>query len=367
MLLFLACTTTPADTPLPVTEADADTDSDTDADADADTDADTDVDTSPVEIAPDDPALHYTGRIPVTASGASMYWPGSSVSFFTDAPAVTAHLSDPLGGNYLAVVVDGGEPVVVGGVKGASSVVVAEGLTGADHHIELFKRTEGWEEAIVFEGLTLPMGGSIEAVPEPTLRMEFYGDSITSGYSVDCTCDDGAAIYKNHYETYAAITARTLGAEHHSISLSGVGITQSWWEGTMLDYWDSVGLDDGAWDFADWPADIVVINLGQNDYWIGAGAELEWAYVGFIGQIREVHEDAAIFLVLGSMDATASGSPLPDYVRGAVETMNERGDERVFSHIFPYVAGGHPVASVQADMATQLVAVIEDAMPELKD
>ncbi len=364
MLLFLACTMTEPQDFAPAAEADADTDADTDTDTDADTDAD--ADTSPVEVAPDDPSLHYTGRISMTEAGAQLYWPGSSVAFLTDAPAVQARLHDPTGDNYFAVLVDDSEPVVIGGVKGLSEVVLAEGLTGASHRIEVFKRTEGWEEAVVLEGLTLPTGGTISPIEPPALRMTFYGDSITSGYSVDCTCDEDDSVYKNHYETYAAITARTLGAAHHSISLSGVGLTRSWWDGNMLDYWDGVLLGDGAWDFSDWPADIVVINLGQNDYWLGAGGELEGAYVGFVERIREQHTDATIFLVLGSMDAAATDSPLPGYVEGAVEILNQRGDDRVFGYIFPFVPGGHPVASVQADMAQQLVAAIQEAMPELR-
>ena len=349
MLLLLACTTTPPATEPPV-EADSDADSDT----------------GPVQISPDDPALHYTGRIGLTEAGASLYWPGSAVMFQTDAPSVQARLYDPTGGNYLAVVVDGGDPVVIGGVKGESLVTLAEGLSEDPHQIELHTRTEGWEEALLFTGLLLPEGGSIAAVEAPTLRMEFYGDSITSGYSVDCTCDEDDPVYKNHYQTYAAITARSLGAAHHSISLSGVGLTQSWWDGTMLDYYSGLELEDGAWDFSDWPADIVVINLGQNDYWLGAGAELEVAYVDFVERLRLHHKDAAIFVVIGSMDASATNSPIPGYVRGAVATLNQRGDDRVFSYVFPYVAGGHPVAEVHADMADRLTDFIRESLPELQ-
>ena len=58
-------------------------------------------------------------------------------------------------------------------------------------------------------------------------------------------------------------------------------------------------------------------------------------------------------------------SRVPGYVRGAVQTLNDQGDDKVYSHVFPYVAGGHPVAKVQSDMADQLVEVILEAMPEL--
>jgi lysophospholipase L1-like esterase len=219
---------------------------------------------------------------------------------------------------------------------------------------------------VLVKGVDLPDGGRIAAVEPPSLRLEFYGDSITSGYSLDCDCESGDAAYKDHYDSYAALVTRELGAWHHSISLSGLGVTRSYWDGDVLDYWDGQGYGDHAWDFSKWPADIVVIDLGQNDYSLGAGAEMVDAYVDFVDRMRAVHPHAAIFLVIGSMSAVGEGSPFPDYVRAAVATVNAAGDTNVYAYVFPeYAPAGHPHAAEHRAMADDLLAYLREVLPDL--
>ena len=354
--LLLACAEPPPQTPHPSDTLPAAGDTGTATD----TAVDTGVTPAPVEVSYSDDRLQVVGRVLDDGAGVGLFWPGSAVLLETDAPAVELILEDETGDNYLAVVVDGGSPVVLGGVQGVQRVVLAEGLAAGRHRIELHKRTEGWEGTLWVRGFRLPLGGSLWAVPEPPVRLEFYGDSITSGYSVDCVCDEALPVYKNHYETYAAIATRRLGGQHHSISISGVGLVRSWWQGSMADYWRGIGFSDQDWDFSRWAPDIVVINLGQNDYWLGVSAErMVGAYVDFVAQLRVEHPAAEIFLALGSMDAAAPGSGYPEAVRAAVETLRQGGDQGVHALIFDHVPGGHPVASTQEEMAAVLLAAIE--------
>ena len=59
-------------------------------------------------------------------------------------------------------------------------------------------------------------------------KIEFYGDSITSGYAIE-DYDGGnnsyLPPYKNNYLTYASLTARHYDAQYYCISKSGIGIT----------------------------------------------------------------------------------------------------------------------------------------------
>ncbi len=358
LLLALACTPPDAPEPSPSTRS-TPTEPPADTAAVAST-ADTaePIPAGPVDVAHDDPALTYIGRIPVDADSADLIWPGSQLVFEATAPIVELTLFDADGLNQIAVVIDGADPIVVPPARGERVVRLAEALSDGPHRVEVHKRTEALEGPLEVRGLRLPEGGRVAAVPAPALRLEFYGDSITSGYSVDCACDDGDPAHKNHYDTYAARTTRALGGAHHSLSISGVGLIRSWWFPNMQEYWDDVALEDDAWDFADWPADVVIVNLGQNDHWLGAGPDLAPAYVAFGEQLRSVHPDAAIFFVIGSMDAASMASVVPDQLQAAVDTLRARGDTDVHAHVFPYVPGGHPVSAVHAQLADELTEVL---------
>ena len=366
----------------PAADTDADTDPDTgddsgggtdtsgDTDTGGDTGGDTDapLDPAPRTLDPWDAAVHVTGRADDSdPTRLPMHWPGTAFAVRFEAPSITVTIEDE-GDNYLNVHVDGAAPVVLDLLPGVHDYVLAEGLAPGEHHIAVDKRTETFEGDAVVSAITLGAGNRVlPADPAPTLRLEFYGDSITAGYSADCACNEDVPEYKNHGATYATLVAEALGGEHHAIALSGVGLVRSWWDAEMPDYWDGLRAGDGAWDFADWPADIVVVNLGQNDYWLGVRGEIVRAYVGFLADVRAAHPDAEIFLALGSMDATAPGSPMPAYVEAAVEARRDAGDTDVHAVIFAYNGwGGHPVADDHAAMAEALVEAIDAAMPELR-
>lgn len=319
-------------------------------------------------ILPSDPSIHTVGRLDQSdPSRLPLHWPGSSVSFSFQAPSVSVTIDDA-GDNYLNVYIDDLAPVVLDLEPGEHTYVLSEGLTAEPHRVAIHKRTETFEgDATVLSFELGPENRMGESEPDPTFRMEFYGDSITAGYSADCECDQGDAVYKNHDLTYAALAASALGGEHHTIALSGVGIVKSWWNAEMDDYWDGLYAGDGEWDFSSWPADVVVVNLGQNDYWLGVRGEIVRAYVEFLVELRDVHPNAEIFLALGSMDATAEGSPMPGWVEQAVTIRNESGDSDVHSLIFPYNGwGGHPIEADHSEMADMLIEAVLREMPELR-
>lgn len=325
------------------------------------------VDTTPEFIAADHAALRYIGRIDASDPLAPLlYWPGSAVEAVFEGTSLTLHLHDA-GTNYVSVVIDGGEPVVLACAPGEGAYVVAEGLSPGQHTLTVTKRTEIAEGDLTFVGLTLDPGAGLGPRPaDKALRIELYGDSITSGYSVDCDCDSGEAVYKDNTHTYGAFTARALDADYHSVSLSGVGLVRSWWDATMLTYWDSLRDDDHAWDFAAWTPDIVVVNLGQNDYWLGVKGQMIPAWQSFGRLLRATYPDAEIFFALGSMDVVAPGSPYPAMLEEAVAGLQAE-DDRVHAVIFEYNGSGrHPVASEQAWMAEQLLDEIRLVMPELR-
>jgi hypothetical protein len=334
-------------------------------------------------VAPDDSKLQYTGRIDFSAPAAPVItWPATSIAGNFTGSALSVKLDDQNGKNYFNLFLDGdlAHPSVIQLEKGNKTYAVASGLAPGKHSFLITKRTEGEEGATVFRGLELADGGKLLAPPpRPKRKIEFFGDSITSGMGNEAAPDarDDLPKEKNSFMSYASITARQLNAEAHVISQSGIGVMISWFPFTMPDFYDqlsAVGNNDTHWDFSQWTPDVVVINLLQNDSWlIGRDHKLQPepndaqridAYKTFVKRIRRLYPKAYIVCALGSMDATRAGSPWPGYVSAAVEQIRaEQDDQRIGTVFFEFTGyGQHPrVAQHQAN-AAKLSAFIQEKM-----
>ncbi|MGO4382297.1 SGNH/GDSL hydrolase family protein [Pseudoduganella sp. RAF53_2] len=336
-----------------------------------------------VVVKPDDERLQYTGRIDfANPGGPVLSWPGSSIEGNFTGGSLSLKLDDQQGKNYFNVFIDGdlAHPTVVHAAQGSGTYAVAAGLTPGAHRFLVTKRTEGEEGATTFQGLELADGGKLLPPPPRHQRhIEFFGDSITSGMGNEAPDNgpDNLASEKNNFMSYASITARNLDAEVHVTSQSGIGIMISWFPFTMPDFYDqlnAVGNNDSKWDFSSWTPDVVVINLMQNDKWLIENekrlqpmpddAQRVQAYKRFVQRIRALYPKAYIVCALGSMDATATDSRWPGYVRSAVEQIQrEQNDLRIDTVFFDFTGfRGHPrVAQHQAN-AARLTAFIKQKM-----
>jgi lysophospholipase L1-like esterase len=335
-----------------------------------------------VAVAPDDKNLLYTGRIDFSQPAAPVItWPNTSIAGNFTGTSLSLTLDDEKGKNYFNVFLDGdtASPLIIEAAQGSKKYDVAAGLAPGQHSFLITKRTEGEEGATVFRGLELADGGQMLAPPaRPKRRIEFFGDSITSGMGDEAPMNarDDVIRDKNSFLSYAGITARNLGAELHQTSQSGIGIMISWFPFTMPDFYDqlsAVGNNDTHWDFASWTPDVVVINLLQNDSWlIGEHHKLQpepndaqrvAAYETFVKRIRQLYPKAYIVCALGSMDATRAGSVWPGYIKSAVEDMHKHGDARVDTVFFPFTGyGQHPRLKHQRNNAEILTAFIRKKM-----
>jgi len=329
-------------------------------------------------VAADNDKLQYTGRIDFAQPGAPVLsWPGTSVAGNFTGTTLAVRLDDQLGKNYFNVFIDGdlSYPFVLEAAKGDKTYLVAQGLAPGRHSFLLTKRTEGEEGATVFRGLELADGGALLAPPpRPARRIEFFGDSITSGMGNEGAENgrDDLGKDKNNFMSYAAIAARELGAEAHITSQSGIGVMISWFPFTMPDFYDqlsAVGDNDSRWDFSRWTPEVVVINLMQNDSWlIGRDHRLQpepddagriAAYQRFVARIRQLYPKAYIVCALGSMEATKAGSAWPGYVTSAVERLRKGGDTRIDTLFFPFSGyGQHPRIKQHQANAARLSAFI---------
>lgn len=168
---------------------------------------------------------------------------------------------------------------------GRSRVCAFRGMTpGTPKHVRVLKDVQPMHDdprhLLQITALDWEDGGFLP-LPSPRCRLEFVGDSITSGEGAIGARqeEDWVPAFFSAMNHYARMTADALGAEYRLVSQSGWGILSSWDnkpDCRVLAYYDKVcGVAAGArnaalgagqpYDFAAWPADAVIVNLGTND------------------------------------------------------------------------------------------------------
>ncbi|URJ59340.3 SGNH/GDSL hydrolase family protein [Paenibacillus polymyxa] len=127
----------------------------------------------------------------------------------------------------------------------------------------------------------LKVDGELLPVPDKPLKVEFIGDSITSGEGTIGAKDetDWVPMLFTALRNYTAITAEALDADYRVFSQSGWGVLTGWDNNPDTNipaYYEQVcGVLTGErnealgafsdHDFTSWQPDVVVVNLGTND------------------------------------------------------------------------------------------------------
>lgn len=290
----------------------------------------------PVKIKPDDARIRYIGRFDRSQANPRCAWPGSSIRVTFNGTAINALLTDTaradtnkdagLNTDYLNAVIDDGAPRVFPLEKGRTVYRVGDALAPGNHTLLLFKRTESYVGIVEFHGLELPVNGHLVDTPAPARRIEFIGDSITCGYgneAPDQTMHFNAAT-ENNYLAYGALTARHFGADYQCLAWSGIGVWSSRGDtnnvmrtryGTILPW-----APHSTWDFAQWTPDVVVINLGTNDFAKqDPGENYIAAYAELLKRVRGNYPNAPIVCCLGPMMWGESLKKNRDDIRAAME------------------------------------------------
>jgi len=330
------------------------------------------------KIDANDPNIYYTGRIDFSDPKVAKFaWPGTSVKAKFEGKKCAVKLN---GYGYYNILVDGEIKVVE--IKGRDTTYTIESLNGGAHTIEVFKRTEGFVGNGEFKGFELEHGKKLLPVEKLKHRIEFIGNSITCGYGNEGESEfcHFTPITENHYMAYAAITARSLKAEHHVVAFSGKGLTRNYdmtTTETMPDLYDRIFPFEPTikWDFNKWTPDAVVINLGTNDFAHTNPDSTEWvnAYLNFIKTIRSHYPQAYIFCTNGPManDKWPEGHQaltiLKKYINAVVEKAQANGDTKIASFFYtsqapPFGCDYHPSVKTHQKMADELTPFIKQKL-----
>jgi len=323
----------------------------------------------------DDPHWRFNGRSGEEAGGARLLaWSGTELRARFTGTRLGLRFTPSRGGlNHFTVEIDGRPQVLALAAVGTGTADwrLRDPLPPGEHSLRIVKRTEGAMAEAVFHGVLL---GSDDRVLDPPparpLKLEFYGDSITAGACNGDLGDDQYEDLSSHDGTraYGAITARRLGADYVGIAVSGIGITRTWGEHLMPQVWDRVAPRPDA------PvaprdaraADVVLVNLGQNDHGLPASlgepfaADFGQRYLDFVRQLRRRHPEARLVLLIGGMSAWKEQPAIPQALAAAAERLRAEGDAKVWTYTFQAFSWAHPRIDVHEQMADELVAFLEE-------
>ncbi len=342
------------------------------------------------------PLVQLTGRVDLSGGSAGFYWPASSslVRFHGTTLSVTAQINDIWGSNALGLVVDGrvSKVPVNKAMNGREQTfLLAENLEAeGEHTVLVYKRLDC---SYSYRLLSFSTDGDFLPPPErPALRLEFYGDSVTSGACVEAEdyvgrtdpCSNDAA-YDNSWWSYAWQCARLLGAEVHTTSQGGIAVLN---DTGYFHYPDGIGMVDSwnrlcyfpeageytEWDFSRFVPHAVVFALGQNDQ---HNARTDANDLKCEGEYRTKWKEAYKGIARGVAGHYPQGTPLVfittlirhdpawDSAIGEIAAELRAEGYQASQYLFRRNGdgtNGHPRISEQREMAEELAAYLKQVL-----
>lgn len=339
-----------------------------------------------------DDKMSYMGRIDFSDKTAPAFvWAGSNVRMRFTGTSVSAALFNKRFFNKMSLgcLIDGKEGRADFGTADEWEkeyiVPLAEGLEDGEHEIILFKRQDA-SHYFKFFGFVIDEGGEVLDAPKlPTRKIECFGDSVSAGAVVeamDCVGssdpENTEGIYDNAWHSYAAITARNLGAQLNDTAQGGIAIFDNtgWYHapnfiGMETAYNKLFYFPDGEkgytdWDFSAYIPDVVIFAVGQNDQHNEADGDPDINDPAFRTHWKERYKDIIKDLMAKypRADFVLTLTVLnhdPEWDKAIDEIANELDDERVSHFMFKRsgrATPGHPRLSEQYEMATELTAYL---------
>ena len=320
----------------------------------------------------DNSKIQYIGRIDFSNPQKPRFWnPGVYIVARFKGSHCEIMLNDEvLNGNshnYIDVVIDNNKPQHIKTKDKTNVIKVAENLSPGVHTITICKATEAGIGYVEFTGIKCQ--SLISPSPLPSRKIEFIGNSITCGASMDAStpCDSGAWYdHNNAYLSYGANTARNLNSQYHLTSVSGIGLMRSCCNRavTMPLIYDKTNISENTikWDYNRFHPDVISVCLGQNDG-VQDSALFCNTYVIFIHTLRTYHPKASIVLITSPMADDKLTAALKKYITAINIYLNKEGDNNVFHYFFKkayyHGCGGHPNAEEHKEIATELTGYIK--------
>lgn len=334
------------------------------------------VDADTTFYAPNNPMIQYVGRIDFTKPNLPKFWqPGVYITAkFTGKYCVVLLNDEMLYGtnhNYVEIIIDNKNFIRIKLTEKKNAILAANYLDSGEHTITICKNTEAGIGSLTFAGLKCK--ALLQPDAKPVRRIEFIGNSITSGMANDLSeipCGKGEW-YDQHnaYLSYGPITARALNAQWQLSSVSGIGLIHSCcaMAVTMPQVFDKINMRDDSikWNFSSYIPDVVTVCLGQNDG-IQDSSSFCKSYIQFIQRLRVYYPNAHIVCLNSPMGDEQLNPVLKRYISALVQVINKQGDNYVsnffYSKRYHNGCGDHPDLEEHKQMADELTGYLKKLM-----
>ena len=311
-----------------------------------------------IPVNPENPKLRILGRMDRTQRPICLDWTGSGLEVRHRGSDIWAEIEAPEKSPiFWMIVLSDGNPVcrfpVEPGIRFYPLILGME--AEKERTVTLMKETQCMPDspAATIRVHTLRYEGELLPLPEYDLKIEFIGDSLTSGEGslAPRGNDEWITPWFSARGNYSWYACRMLNAERRILSQSGYGVLWNWMheaQGNMSDGYEQIaGVLKSpeaeargcgkAYDFSGWPADFVCIRLGSNDAG-GMNArqsyeqdreELREGCLRLIRKVRKNNPKAKIVWILPD-----SGCH-PEIAAAAVEQARAEGMEQIYTFALP--------------------------------
>ena len=311
-----------------------------------------------VSVTHDNPRLRLLGRMDVSRTPVALDWTGSGLECSFHGSDLWAELEAPAFSPILwMIVLSDGAPVTRFPVEpGIRFYPLVLGMEPANTRtITLMKETQCMPDAPEATVLlhTLRMNGSLEELPRRDWKIEFVGDSLTSGEGslAPHGNDEWITQWFSARGNYSWIACDRLNAERRILSQSGWGVNWDYQhneQNTLTAYYEQIcGVLRGPaaekrgctkpYDFASWQPDVVCIRLLTND--IGGTDALnsfnrdrDRIVEGALGLLRTIRKNNPAAKIVWILPATDRH---PELAEEAVEKARQEGMSDLFTFALP--------------------------------
>ena len=251
-------------------------------------------------------------------------------------------------------------------VNAYETVTLASGLSAGKHTIRVYKATDARNDILRISAIKFT--GKLLQTPVASRRIEFLGDSITAAA---CIFDNAKPAQLADYNTYgltaswhgyAKKTADALGASHYSCAIGGWKLCYSTRPDIAIhsiypyvSMHAKLSLGEYAFDYN---PDVVVINLGTND-WAENQATYQNDALGLLKLVRAKNPKATIVWAYGMMD---QDHPSINWIRTTVNQFAATDGNTYFIAMAENTNGlwAHPDKAAHIQAGNTLAAFIKN-------
>lgn len=291
---------------------------------------------------------------------------------------------------YVVVLLDGEENPTNGKLikldKSMGDYVLAENLEEGYHTLKLLKRSEAIDSNTALKSLSTD-GYFTNPPKEKSFKLQFIAASSSTGYgNLGDSSTPKTSANSDGLMAFAYLTSFMLDSEISIFSASGWGVSRGWNTGgqlngtqnipnaylyTAIDDSNQVLVDDGRYDTSQYQPDVLVVNLGTNDFTASgyntmsdleqeAFVEIFKAdYLQFLLVLNNMYPQAKIIVAYGLMNEAYY---LEDITLDIIDLANQEINEHIVYAFLMEGAGtnGNPTGSNSHPNVGTSINVAED-------